>query len=310
MTILRLLAIAPVFLDPQTSQPRRGPDPRTLVMSARRAMRNSAADSAPGSIRLTGIDHTWILGNAERAEGPWRVAYAALSELYDTRQGRLRRSERPLRAEGPNAPERVTVVADSVAVVLVAGRYASGSRGTFEDMIDRVDALPFRALDLAASSRDLRLEKGVTRFGIAYDVVSFPCRNGRMRIELSRQSHLPAAVEIRRTYPDNFRWAPFGDVAMRTDNVDWQVTPSGWYWPMQQKISFNGQPLRDVTYASAAIDSPVPADSFTISDSARVAYTAASQLNFSRLRLGMRGPSAELAAGIVRVPDFWLQTLV
>jgi hypothetical protein len=132
-----------------------------------------------------------------------------------------------------------------------------------------------------------------------------------MRLELSRDTYLPDAVEIVRTYPDNFRWGPFGDVTMRTDNVDWTVVPSGAYWPMQQKISFNGQPLRDVTYGLAVLGAaPVAADSFAVADSARAQFAAASMLNFSRLRAGMRGPASELAPGIVRIPDFWSETLV
>src|SRR5207302_7662510 len=43
---------------------------------------------------------------------------------------------------------------------------------------------------------------------------------------------------------DNFRWAPFGTVTIRTDYVDWTVQPSRMYWPMQEKVSFNGERLR------------------------------------------------------------------
>jgi hypothetical protein len=113
-----------------------------------------------------------------------------------------------------------------------------------------------------------------------------------------------------RPYPDNFRWAPFGDITMRTDNVDWQVTTSGAYWPMEQKTSFNGQPLRDATYGSVTFGATAPRDSFAVSDSVRAQVAAASASDFSRFRLGRRGAPSELAPGIVRVPDFWSQTLV
>jgi hypothetical protein len=132
-----------------------------------------------------------------------------------------------------------------------------------------------------------------------------------MRIELNRETHLPDAVEIVRPYVDNFRWAPFGDVAMRMEYVDWTVSPAGYRWPMQTKVSLNGEPLRDVTLSSATLTAePIARDSFAISDSARVQYAAASKLNFSQFRLGMRGQPTELAPGIVRVPDQWTQTLV
>jgi hypothetical protein len=287
------------------------PNPHALVDSALAAIRNRAAAPSIESVRLTGIDHTWILGNAERAEGPWRALYAQFSELYDPVHGSLRRTSVILPADANAKSDHVTILTDSVAGVFDGGRFTAGSHGLYEDVIDRVDGLPLRALELAAASSRLVYDRLVQRYGVPHDVVSFPWRNGRMRLELSRETHLPDAVEIVRTYPDNFRWAPFGDVTMRTDNVDWTVTPSGAYWPMQQKISLNGQPLRDVTYSTAVLGvSPVARDSFAVSDSARAAYATNSALNFSRLRVGTRGALAELEPGIVRVPDFWAQTLV
>lgn len=286
-------------------------DPHTLVRAGLRAIRERGPATAIASVRLTGIEHTWILGNAERADGPWRASYARFVELHDEMSGRLRRSDHAIRAAGDAAPERVWILTDSVAGMFVDGRMVTGSRSTFEDIVDRVDASPIRALTLADTSSRLVAERPVTRYGIVRDVVSFPWRNGRMRIELSRATGLPDAVEVVRAYPDNFRWAPFGDVTMRVENVDWRITSSGAYWPMQQKISLNGQPLRDVTYGSATLDvAQAPRDSFDFPDSARVKFVANSRQDFSRLRVGDRGPSTEIAPGIVRVPDFWAQTLV
>ncbi|HKV52788.1 MAG TPA: hypothetical protein VJO52_16455 [Gemmatimonadaceae bacterium] len=287
------------------------PNPHALIDRALSAMRNRAAPERVQSVRLTGIDHTWILGNAERADGPWRALYAQFAELYDPVTGRLRRTSLILPRDTNNAPEHVTILADSVAGVFDGPRFTTGSRATYEDLIDRVDGLPLRALELASASSGLVYDRVVRRYGVPHDVVSFPWRNGRMRLELSRETHLPDAVEIVRAYPDNFRWAAFGDVTMRTDNVDWTVTPTGAYWPMQQKVSLNGEPLRDVTYSMAVLDvSPVAPDSFAFSDSARAAYHANSALNLSRLRVGMRGQPTVLEPGIVRIPDFWAQTLV
>ena len=305
-----IAALIPLFLAFGRSSGVLPPDAHTVARTALQAMYHATRDTAVQAIRVSGIEHTWVLGNAERAEGPWRVAYAQIAELYDPANGRLRRAERAIRADGGAAPERVTLLTDSVAVALVNGRYAGGSHGTYEDIIDRVDGMPLRALRLADESPHLALEAPVDRFGVPHDVIAFPWRNGRMRIEISRDSHLPTAVDIVRGYPDNFRWAPFGDVDMRTENVDWTITPSGMYWPMQQKVSLNGQPLRDVTYALALSSPSAAPDSFVVADDMRAQFDSASRFNFSRFRLGMRGPPTELAPGIVRVPDFWSQTLV
>ena len=95
-------------------------------------------------------------------------------------------------------------------------------------MIDRIDGSPERVLNLAAASTQLAYDGVVKHYGLSFDVVSFPWRNGRMRIELSRRNTFARTPSrFVRPYVDNFRWAPFGDVTMRTDYVDWNVTPVG-----------------------------------------------------------------------------------
>lgn len=287
------------------------PNPRALVDSGIAAMQRSASLKSFHAVRLVGIQHDFSLGNAERAEGPWRVTYSQFSELRDLDTPRLRRTEQGLAANGDKSGDRITTVTDSVVAFTTNGRQNGGSRSAYEDLIDRIDGSPERVLTVAAASSQLKYDGTVKHYGMTFDVVSFPWRSGRMRIELNRDTRLPDAVEIVRPYVDNIRWATFGDVTMRTDFVDWNVTPSGTYWPMQMKTTLNGEPLRDVTFARAllAAESP-PADSFVVSDSARQQHAAASALNFSRFRLGMRGQPSELAPGIVRVPDQWTQTLV
>lgn len=132
-----------------------------------------------------------------------------------------------------------------------------------------------------------------------------------MRLELNRETHLPDAVDIVRAYPDNFRWASFGDVTMRTEYGRWSIQPSGAWWPMHERVLLNGEMLRDATITSVAFDSTaIPADSLVVSDSARAQYVANSRLNFSKFRFGARGQPTELRPGIVRVPDQWAMTLV
>lgn len=303
MPVLDLLAGLSLALTP--------PNPHALVDSAIRAMQRTTSLRDQHSIRLVGIQHDYILGNAERAEGPWRVSYSIFNELRDAGTGALRRTERSVSGSGVSNADRVTLLADSVVAYQLAGRETGGAHSAYEDIIDRIDGSPERALRLASTSGALAYEGTVRRYGLTFDVVSFPWRNGRMKLELSRETRLPDAVVIERTYPDNFRWDAFGLVKMRADYVDWTITPSGIYWPMQTKVTLNGEPLRDVSLSSAAFTVAPPAsDSFAISDSARVQYARNSRLNFSQFRFGARGQPTELAPGIVRVPDQWVMTLV
>lgn len=286
------------------------PDAHALVDGAIVAMQHTASLRDLHSLRLTGLQHEFVLGNAERAEGPWRTSYTTFTELRDLHSGASRRTDRSMSPAGLS-PERTTVLVDSVAFTRSGERDIGGSISTFEDVVDRIDGSPERALLLAAASPKLTVDGTAKHFGMTYDVVSFPWRNGRMKIEINRDTHLPDAVEIDRAYPDNFRWNIFSTVAMRADYVDWNIMPSGLYYPMQVKITFNGQPLRDVSYTNAvAKTAEAPADSFVVSDSARKLFASASRFSFSRFAYGSRGQPKELAPGIVRVPDQWAMTLV
>jgi hypothetical protein len=287
------------------------PNPKSLVDSSIAALQRTANLRDARALRVAGIQHDFVLGNAERAEGPWRVSYTVFSELHDLGSGSMRRTEKGVGSTGTLSTDRVTILTDSVIAYFFNGRMTGGSHSPYEDTIDRIDGSPARALALASASTGLSLETPVKRFGLTYDVVSFPWRNGRMKVEISRETKLPDAVVIVRQYPDNFRWDVFGDVTMRADYVNWTILPNGAWWPMQTKVSFNGQPLRDISLASATFDATAPAaDSFAVSDSARMQYAANSRLNFSKFRLGARGQPTELKPGIVRVPDQWAMTLV
>jgi hypothetical protein len=286
------------------------PNPRALIDSAVAALQRTASLRDVRAFRLTGIQHDYVLGNAERADGPWFPVYSQFTELRDGASSSFRRTSQSITTTG-KGPDVVTILADSVVANRVNGREVGASHASYEDAIDRIDASPGRALMLAAASPALRHDGTVTHFGLVYDVVSFPWRNGRMRLELSRETHLPDAVDIVRSYPDNFRWASFGDVTMRTEYGRWSIQPSGAWWPMHERVLLNGEALHDVTITSVGLDTTrVPAESIVVSDSARMQYVANSKLNFSKFRFGARGQPTELRPGIVRVPDQWAMTLV
>jgi hypothetical protein len=268
-----------------------------LIDSAQHAMGPEPART----VRIAGIQHTFQLGNAERAEGPWRTIYARFTAMYDAARGQLRLTTQPLSAGFGG--QQVAVLSDSVM--------AGGSVVSYEDWTDRMNASPERALALAAASPSLHLAGVTHRYGLTFDIVEFPWRNGHMRIELERETHLPDVVEIVRTYPKDFRRAPFGDVTVRFEYVDWQIHPGGWWWPMQHKVSVNGEPLRDVTIDTVTTSTePPPADSFAISDSARAQFAASRSRAPDVIRVGTIAPPAELAPGILRIPELWSMTVV
>ncbi len=293
----------------QHAPARDGAAPSQVAQAALDAMGGDRVRGAR-SLRVAGIEHVFVLGNAERAEGPWRVLYNRFTELRDLTTDRSRRTD-VLIAGRFGRDARVTVVTDSVASTGDAKGVTGASPSVLESALDRVASSPERALVLAAASPALRIDGTVMRWGIPHDVLSFPLRNGRMRIEVNRETHLPTAVDIVRTYPDDFRRGPFGDITLRTEYVDWTVDSTGIWWPRQHIVSLDGEPFRNVTIDSVSISrDPAPADSFVVGDSARAAYATNSRQTVRTFRLGDRGAPVEIRPGIVRVPDLWSMTLV
>ena len=302
-----LLALSIAFPPPPAPPP---PDPRALIDSAIAAMQRTAQVRSIKAYRLNGTQHEYVLGNAERADGPWWPIYSTFSELRDVGSPNFRRTNQNISTAG-KGPDAVTVLLDSVIASRAGTREFGGSHAAYEDAIDRIDGAPIRVLQLAAASPSLKHDGTLTHFGVLYDRVSFPWRNGRMRLELNRDTHLPDAVDIVRPYPDNFRWRAFGDVTMRTEYGRWSIQGPGFWWPMHERLLLNGELLRDISIATVVFDSTsIPSDSVTVSDSARAQYAANSALNFSKFRFGARGQPTELRPGIVRVPDQWAMTLV
>ena len=298
------------FPEPRFVQRSPRADPRTLIDSSIAAMSGSVRLAELRSLRIQGFQHEYLLGNAERAEGPFRVNYGTFDELRELIGARIRRTESARNYWQPEGSEWTSVLDDSVLAVRRGEREMGSSPSAYDDLAERLDASPERALLLASRATALRNEGVVTRFGIVHDVLSFPWRGGRMRLELSRETRLPTAVETVRAYPDDFRRAPFGDVTVRTEYENWEIDGRGFWWPRQHTTTLNGEPLRDVTVTALALDAPAPRDSFAIGDSARVQFARAARSSFRNFSLGMGGEATELRSGIVRLPDFWAMTLV
>lgn len=127
------------------------PEPRALVDQAMTALQRSASLRDTRAYRLTGVQHDYVLGNAERADGPWFPVYSQFSELRDGASSTFRRTSGSLTTSG-KGPEAVTILTDTVVATRAGGREIGGSHASYEDAIDRIDAAPLRALALAAAS--------------------------------------------------------------------------------------------------------------------------------------------------------------
>lgn len=284
------------------------PNPKSLVQQALAAMGGETI-AAAAAVRTTGVMHEYMLGNAERAEGPWRVFYSRINELRPTAGGRLRRTAIVL---GPaaNSPERVTVLTDSVVTTKAGSTEAPLPPMFHDDLASYVEMQPDRALQLAMAASAVQLEAPVSRYGVMHDVVSLPWSGRRMAIELSRETHLPDAVEVRGEFAHDFRRAPFGDVRLRAEYVNWTAEAGKVWWPYQYRLSLDGEPLRDITIGSVALEGGAPADSFAVSDSLRTLYAISAASSPPSFKFGSRGGPQELRDGIIRMRDYWMMTAV
>ena len=284
-------------------------DARAIVRQAMAAIGGDALFAAR-AIRTTGVQHDYMLGNAERPEGPWRVLYTRFSELRPTGAPRLRRVEMNVGATAMSA-ERVTVLTDTVVGFKTGTTELGGSPTSLADLLTYVESSPDRALKLAADAPALRLDKPVNRFGVMHDVVSFPLGTRRMSIEISRESHLPDAVEMIGEFADDFRRAALGDVRVRTDYVAWTVEDNGVWWPHQYNLSLNGESFRVMMLGSVSFEAAEPAaDSFAVSDSTRGLFAANAAQSPPVFKLGARGQPQDFGDGITRIRDLWTMTAV
>ncbi len=286
------------------------PPANALVDAAISAM---GGDSLLGTLRTSRVDgvfHEYILGNAERNEGPFRTRYGRFSELRDAGNHRLRRTELPVtNAAAPPTP-LAYIIADSLLVIRVGAREIGGQPILYDDFADQAATTPEHAVMTARSAAGLRSEGAAVRYGVTHDVVSWPYSDGRLRMELDRDSHLPTRISVTRTYPRDFRRAQLGDVTVSYEFTNWTQEAGGLVYPRQIISRVNGEPLRDVTISTIAGTAAAPPDSFAYSDSARVQWTRNVASSPPQFQFGSNGTLPDVVDGVARVKEFWSTTLV
>ena len=285
---------------------------RALIDSAISAMGGMARLRAVHSIRIDGAQHDYLAGNSERADGPWKTVYTRYDQLSDMVGGRIRRTSSGTSEFNPVATQATLIFTDSVASVVPAGGKESAAQPTqYVDASDRLDSDPVRAVMLALAAPDLRRDATDTLFREPFDGLSFAWRNGRMRVLLDRHTRLPGAVVFERAYPGDVRRLPFGDIHLMTVYADWQMQPSGLWYPRQSIVTVNGVTTSDRSIYHFMENAPAPDDSFEVSQSARIQFSTHQTRAFTTaVALNELGPPVVIRDGIVSLRDFWTTTLV
>jgi hypothetical protein len=112
-------------------------------------------------------------------------------------------------------------------------------------------------------------------------------------------------------------WNAWGDVVERTEYMNWNIV-DGIRYPFQWDISRNGDVIRTVTIIEAHTNVVRDADAFTLLPETSAKVASLRLMGVDDLPLGQpvegapapNRPIAEIAPGIVQIPNSWYVTLV
>lgn len=278
--------------------------PATVVDRAVAAMGGEARLRSIKSLKLSMIGHRFALEQSERPEGPWLVTYRERNELRDLSNDRLLYESRSRFWSMPEwSTPSTTVVSGGTAARTNGQRWTPGAPVDVKDAQDVFALAPERVLFTARHAPDLRSAPGTTLHGVPQDVLAFTWNGKRLRLHLSRDTHLPTMLLIERA-DDTF--GIWGDVVERRWFSFWTLEAGGLMYPRQTTVDFNGQPDTDTTILALEVDVPIDDARFAIPEETQKAYAAfaARPFGLSGLRLD---PSrvAEVVPGIVQFAGSW-----
>ena len=175
---------------------------------------------------------------------------------------------------------------------------------------------PIAALRRAQRAIDLRLEADVSWHGATQHVVSFHDEGYPVRIYVGAETGLPSATEALLTYQDqhgadSIAWNALGDVAERTEYMNWSVA-DGIRYPLQQDTLRDGRLMRTVLISSVKLNMPVDVTDLALRSGEAFAPASVQDLRPDQKVPGPYPdkPIAEIAPGIVQIPNSWYSAIV
>jgi hypothetical protein len=313
-TALAAAALGCCLLGPPPLAASSQQDARELVARAINAMGGADTLRALHSVRIAGAEHSHMLEQSERPEGPYLVTYNDFDERRDFANQTLTRTSKPRSIVGPPGGfEFTTVVAEDVAAMRFGERSAPGSGDAVIEATDSLALGPERLLLTAQTAADLRLEEATRFQKVEHDVLSFTWNERRARIYLNHYTALPSAVEWVRDYPFGL-WASWGDVTTKVEYSLWHLEAGGLMYPRQWTETRNGLPAADRTILELE-SNPEPSAAFEITAALRGGFdarkaSAADQAVLGTDFGGTTHEAEELAPGILQVQGMWNVALV
>lgn len=166
----------------------------------------------------------------------------------------------------------VNVIRDSVALTDMGQGFRPLSSAYVDERDELFTYTPDRLMLALADAGDLRNEPDTALGGEDHRVVSATLR-GRYpaRVYFHGGTGLPTLLRFTAGHPNDFGLVQWGEMEVEVWYSGWR-TFGGIAIPTQWDIVRVGAPYKRMTVRQADFATPIPADSFAVSDSARTAY--------------------------------------
>ena len=210
--------------------------------------------------------------------------------------------------------ETVTTVNGESSTISYGGQPGPGTPGEVFEAREELALGPERILITALSASRLRAEDDTVLQSVPHHVIAFTWCTSPVRVFLNAETGLPTAVEWVSANPYSSFWRTWGDVTTRVYYSFWWLAAEGIHYQLQWDIVKNG--MADHTWAidTIEINASLPADTFLISDTDRIAYKKNAVVTEQALRSNFDNrplaQGAEFYPGIVQFPGAMNTALV
>lgn len=310
---LALLALVlPAPGGPVLALPTPTDDPPTterLLADAVQALGGDDALRGLATARSSGRLHSWALEQSERPEGPWIVTYGEFEEWIDIAGGRSRTRAAMVNAQFPQGAEATRIFADGAVAIGRGERLSPGYRTLAIEAEERLVLDPAGVL-IAARAASLGKPRRTEYEQVPHWSVPFDWKDGRIVVLLNASTHLPSAVRLYRSYPEDNMLGVWGRIETEVRFHYWELHAGGWRYPHQWQTLRNGQPLRARLVLEVEPAATAPADAFAIPDEVVRQYRESAGPTRLSVAPGDTGDVVEIADGVVLLNGWWNVVLV
>lgn len=265
------------------------------------------------TIKTSYLQHTYMIEQSERPEGPYLVMYELGKESIDFAKKRLNRQLKSLHIQSPNLDAPYSELRFDEG--LLAQKY--GERW-FPNSFAATDVREYLAAHIGVALQQLANATSVTLagqeniHGVENWRIHCVAGDANFTVFINRYTQLITALEYKSAYKpeDNFFWSFWGDYSTRLYFSSYNFISPGIYFPIQVDIVKNDWNFRTITYLDPALNAAVADSIFTIpNDVQQMAKSMATRSN-GMLQFDPAANAVTVAENITMVKGAWNVTWV